>query len=61
MQSHPLLDVIGLRAIYVDALGRDAVLYLEDGFVLIDSSLCPEAVESIVDQVLAQAAAALVA
>ena len=42
------------------SLGRDAVLYLEEGFVLIDSGLCPEAVESIADQVLAQAAAALV-
>lgn len=59
--AHPLLDIIGLRAIFVDDLGRDAVLYLEDGWVLIDSGLCPEAVESIVDQVLAQAAAALVA
>lgn len=59
--DHLLLDIAGVRPIFVDALGRDAVLYLEDGWVLIDSGLCPESVESIVDQVLARAAAALVA
>lgn len=35
MEAHPLLVIAGVRPIFVDALGRDAVLYLEDGFVLV--------------------------
>lgn len=55
-----LLDLIGVRVIWVDSLGIDARLYLDDQIVLIDSGLSRADVDSIVGQVLGLAAEALV-
>lgn len=54
-----ILDVIGLRVVMIEGLGRDAALYLGDGVLLIDASMTDERLDSIADQALAAAAAAI--
>ena len=57
----PLLDLLGVRPIWVDDLGMDALVLLAQKMVLIDSGLCPDRVERVVDHVLAAATARLTA
>lgn len=54
-----ILDVIGLRPIMVEGLGRDAVLSLSVGVLLLDAGLSAEDISDITDQVLSRAAARL--
>ncbi len=56
-----ILDIISVRAIPVPNLGCDAITLLRHGLVLIDSGLPPERVARVVDHVLSEAAAHLVA
>lgn len=57
--SSPLLDLIGLRPIRVDDLGRDALLIASCGLVLIDSAVTGARLDAVVDRVLSMAAGAL--
>lgn len=54
-----ILDVIGIRAIFVDQLGEEAVLSLQAGVLLLDHGLPAEDAADVADQVLSLAAAAL--
>lgn len=60
-KSIPLLDLLGIRPVWVDDLHMDALVLLAQKMVLIDSGLCPDRVERVVDHVLAAAAARLAA
>ena len=57
--STPLLDLIGLRPIRVENLGRDALLIASYGLVLIDSALDGERLTAVVDRVLSSAVGSL--
>lgn len=54
-----LLEIIGIRPILIEGLGRDAVLSLRAGVVLLDDALNTDDIDDIVDQVLSRAASAL--
>ena len=56
-----LLALAGLRVIYVDHLGRDALLLPDHSIVLIDAGLDCAGLTQIADQALTAAAADLVA
>lgn len=51
-----MLDIIGLRPVFVDSLGDDAVLLPDHCLLLIDSALDAEGVTRVVGQALASAA-----
>jgi hypothetical protein len=50
-----LLEWAGVRPVMVDGLGKDAVLYLADGVLLVDATLSLAAIESVVRQSIAAA------
>lgn len=54
-----ILEVVGIRAIFVEQLGRPAALYLRDGVLLIDTAASRERLGQIADEALAAAAAAI--
>ena len=63
MYTPPLgiLSLLGLRVVYVDELGADAILINGRGIVLIDSALGPTGMALVADQALTAATASLVA
>lgn len=53
-------DLIGVRPVVVDQLGREAILLPTFSMVLLDSSLTRQQVELVIDRVFSAAAARLV-
>lgn len=51
----PILDLIGVRPVWIEDLGADAITLLDQGLVLIDDALPPERIVRVVDHVLAAA------
>lgn len=54
-----LLQVIGLRPVFVEELGRDALILGEYGLLLLDRGLTPADLADLADQALSDAAASL--
>lgn len=54
-----ILDVVGIRAVFVEGWSRPAKLYLRDGVLLVDSRTTKEGLTLIADQALAAAVAAI--
>lgn len=50
-----LLQVVGLRPVFVDDLGRDALLLAELGILLLDRGLSGPDLADLTDQVLSEA------
>lgn len=54
-----VLSIVGIRPVIVPDLGRDALLLLEYGLMLIDGDLSVEKVDNVIDWGLAEAAETL--
>ena len=52
LEPEAVLEAVGMRAIFVDHLGRDALLLPEHHIVLIDAALSSEGIAQIVTQAL---------
>jgi len=55
IESLAVIEALGLRPILVTGLGRDALLVIGGGLVLIDSDLDTKGLEQIVEQVVSAA------
>ena len=55
----PLLDLLGIRPVWVDDLRTDALILIEDRLVLIRAGLSSCRITQVVDQVLTAAADSL--
>ena len=52
LEPEAVLEAIGVRPVYVEDLGADALTLLRDHLVLIDADLTPERLARVVDFVL---------
>lgn len=57
--AHTMLDLIGVRVVIVEGLGRDALFSMKAGLLVLDANLDEEDVNDLTDQVLSRAASAL--
>lgn len=54
-----ILDVVGIRAVFVEGLGEDAFVSLAAGTLIVDAGISAHDLNAVVDQVLSRASAAL--
>jgi hypothetical protein len=54
-----VLEVIGIRVVVVPNLGKDALLLIKDGILLVDASLKGERLDYVADKAVAAVVAAL--
>ena len=56
-EAQTTFDLIGIRPVWVDRLGREAILLPRFSMVLLDAALTGRQIDAVIDRVLSEAAA----